>query len=582
MSKLLHPYVSLYVGDLSQEISEAQLFEIFNAIGPVASIRVCRDSLTRRSLGYAYINYHSSTDAERALDTLNNTPIKGKPCRIMWSQRDPTVRRSGVGNIFIKNLPSNVGHKELFDTFSEFGNILSCKVAMENGDSKGFGFVHFESLEAADKAIASTNNTYFTADKANPHPDPKVKPVYVGKFVPKREWMRQKESSWTNVYVNDLDPEVTQADLQNHFATQGKIQSCVVMTEQSGVSKRFGFVNFEIHDDAVKAVTALSGSLLKNKKIWCTRAQKKSERVEELKRIFISRKVEMLNKYQGINLYVKNLEDSITEERLRQEFSVHGEIKSARLASENGVSKGFGFVCYTKPEEAQRAINEMHGRILSGCTKPLYVAFHETREIRKVKLSQRHAYRKTYPPSSNAGNPVYGYYNNPSQPGYNMPGTAPVVIRQQWPRYHNQHQAQVPSNYVQVPAHNSNRGRGAQSNKPRNNNNRRQGQQPGAQYEQHPAPAQPQPQLAQNNDLQHLHNIPADQQKLYLGERLYPLIAKINNEQAGKITGMLLDSQWTVEDLTRFLLNENLLQEKVQEALTVLQQAQQAQQTTSS
>ena len=75
---------SLYVGELHLDVSESVLFDRFNQVGPVTSIRVCRDAVTRRSLGYAYVNFQSPQDAERALDTLNFEPFLGKPCRIMW------------------------------------------------------------------------------------------------------------------------------------------------------------------------------------------------------------------------------------------------------------------------------------------------------------------------------------------------------------------------------------------------------------------------------------------------------------------------------------------------------------------
>lgn len=65
--------------------------------------------------------------------------------------------------------------------------------------------------------------------------------------------------------------------------------------------------------------------------LYVGRAQKRAERQAELKDKFDRLKQERMNRYQGVNLYVKNLDDTIDDERLRKEFSQFGTITSAKV-----------------------------------------------------------------------------------------------------------------------------------------------------------------------------------------------------------------------------------------------------------
>lgn len=416
---------SLYVGELDPAVTEAMLFELFSSMGQVASIRVCRDAVTRRSLGYAYVNYNNTADGERALEELNYTVIKNRPCRIMWSQRDPLLRKTGQGNVFIKNLDTAIDNKALHDTFVAFGNILSCKVAQDEfGNSKGYGFVHYETGEAAANAIKHVNNMLLNEKK-----------VYVGHHVARKDReskFEEMKANFTNIYVKNIESEVTDDEFRSLFENYGEITSASITRDpDTGKSRGFGFVNYVRHEDAAKAVEELHDMEFKGQNLYVGRAQKKYEREEELRKQHEAARVEKASKYQGVNLYVKNLHDDIDDEELRKIFAGSGTITSAKVMRDTGTersdspdkdtdkenkkasekegseesgeakneekdgdkstkkpfgkSKGFGFVCFSNAEEATKAVTELNGRMVKD--KPLYVALAQRKDVRKSQAS---------------------------------------------------------------------------------------------------------------------------------------------------------------------------------------------------
>ncbi|KAI0223533.1 Polyadenylate-binding protein 4 [Lamellibrachia satsuma] len=164
-----------------------------------------------------------------------------------------------------------------------------------------------------------------------------------------------------------------------------------VMTDENGRSRGFGFVSFEDHEAAQQAVEDLNNKEADGRELYVGRAQKKAEPLAELKDKFDRMKMERINRYQGVNLYVKNLDENIDDEKLRKEFSQFGTITSAKVMTDGVRSKGFGFVCFSSPEEATKAVTEMNGRIV--VAKPLYVALAHRKEDRKDHLAAQYMQR---------------------------------------------------------------------------------------------------------------------------------------------------------------------------------------------
>jgi len=576
------PYASasLYVGDLNADVTEALLFEIFNAVGPVASVRVCRDATTRRSLGYAYVNFHRVEDAERALDTMNFKNIRNRPCRIMWSHRDPSLRKSGLGNIFVKNLAKTIDNKTLYDTFSMFGNILSCKVSTDRkGQSLGYGFVHYESEESAQNAIARVDGK-----------------VIAGQTVSVTQFKSRKERGgtkikFTNLYVKNLPDDFTQAKLDEMFGKYGTVTASKMGEDKDGKFRGFAFVNYKTPEEAAAAVEGLKDVTFGEKKLFVGRHQKKEERERELRDKFEQKKFERQKQYAGVNLYIKNLNDDITDDRLLQEFQKFGHIANAKVMTDatTGKSRGFGFVCFSSPEEATKAVTEMNGRMLDN--KPLYVALAQRKDVRRAQLEAQYSARsklgvappQLMPPQGTlfyqGGMPrmnmIYPQQMIPARGRWNPGQGSPQMMPVRGMNY----LMPVANNGPRAPQRGGGRGGrgGGRGQKPETSQGRgrqaqTQGQTQGQiKYAQNvrnqpalPVASQPEPLT-----IKALAAAPEEQKKQMIGESLFPLIKEQQGDLAGKITGMLLEMD--NGELLHLLESREALNEKIEEALQVLQ-----------
>ncbi|KAI7906987.1 uncharacterized protein BX663DRAFT_528848 [Cokeromyces recurvatus] len=383
------PTCSLYVGELDPEIDDNVLREHFKT---AKSIHICRDHVTGRSLGYAYINFYKAEDCSDALKNMNYSLINGRPCRLMMDEKDPNKRTTGTGNLVIKNLPISVDEKSLYDTFAQWGNVVSCKVIKNPNAIRCYGYVNYDSISAASRAIHLVNGTFLFGRQ-----------IEVSHQVPKSERealaneQNMKSQKFTNIYIKNIALDVTENELRELFGSIGPVSSLLIQRDEINISKGFGFANYESPEDAEKAIEKFHNYDFYGKKLFVTRAQKKSEREDELRRQHdYQSRIEKTPKYQGVNLYVKNLADDVDDERLKKEFARYGQITSAKVMRDErtGMSRGFGFVCFASPEEATEAVVQMNGCQIS--SKEIYVAVAQRKEDRRQFLESQLAQQKNF------------------------------------------------------------------------------------------------------------------------------------------------------------------------------------------
>jgi polyadenylate-binding protein len=480
-----------------------------------------------------------------------------------------------------------VDNKALKDLFSKFGSILSYKVVdpRESNETK-HAFVHFETAEAAANAIKEMNDTEIESSK-----------ITVAPFERRSD---RSSNQFTNVYFANVPVLWSREKVEGIFREFGEITSFIFRGDNTDQTrhpgKGYGFANYAKHESAVRAVEEIPKMRFEEgEQLFVARFQKKRERVTILAKGREQRKRETKSR----NVYVKYLDDTINDAALTEMFSSFGPISSAVVVRDevSGVSRGFGFVCFVNDADATKAIAESQNRVVwtvgegrqIQLKRPLFVSLAQSRAERMARMSQYQTMIQAQqmpvqPPmfypnmgmGMGMGMPQHFVYPQMfpkptiAQTRMNMYPQQPHQQQQQHQQYFNQ-QRRAPRQQM-APQSQSYRpqGRGAGRGGGGNSTwNRTQNSQ--AVPAVLPAVSSRSP--GQDVSLTSLIlNEPPDRVKNILGERLYPMIYKINPAAASKITGMLIEMD--PADVLKLLDSQPELEAKVQEAMDVLHASQ--------
>jgi cold-inducible RNA-binding protein len=89
--------MNIYVGNLSNEVTEEDLKQAFETFGQIESVNIIKDKYTNRSKGFGFVEMASKAEGQSAIDGLNGKELKGKALNVNEARPRTESRGRGGG-----------------------------------------------------------------------------------------------------------------------------------------------------------------------------------------------------------------------------------------------------------------------------------------------------------------------------------------------------------------------------------------------------------------------------------------------------------------------------------------------------
>lgn len=198
-----------------------------------------------------------------------------------------------------------------------------------------------------------------------PPPPPPPPPSQPGEWLP---------SEPVKLFVGQVPKHFEEKDLQPYLEQFGPVQGLTILRHRTtGAHRGCAFVTYASREIAEKAQMELHDQLILPSMTRPLQVNAAGAKTEELRKVFVG----MLGKCTRVDV-----------ERMFQQFGPIEELTV--LQDRDGVSKRCAFIKFASRQQAQKAINEMHGsEIMPGASAPLVVKYADTEKERQARRMQK-------------------------------------------------------------------------------------------------------------------------------------------------------------------------------------------------
>uniref|UniRef100_A0A7N4PMB9 TIA1 cytotoxic granule associated RNA binding protein n=1 Tax=Sarcophilus harrisii TaxID=9305 RepID=A0A7N4PMB9_SARHA len=148
---------TLYVGNLSRDVTEALILQLFSQIGPCKNCKMIMD--TAGNDPYCFVEFYEHRHAAAALAAMNGRKIMGKEVKVNWATTPSSQKKDTSSSTVVSTLRSQ-------DHFHVFVGDLSPEITTEDIKAAFAPFGRISvSLKNVDRIALANYKLRFTMDK---------------------------------------------------------------------------------------------------------------------------------------------------------------------------------------------------------------------------------------------------------------------------------------------------------------------------------------------------------------------------------------------------------------------------------